>query len=124
VKAECQAAHDYGKPILAFCRVVPSRDAEAVDLLRSLDVKYDNFVNAIELRERIRKSLGLEILRLIRSEGQMIGGHGDKIARLRRFAKERTVVRVSPLIPPCQYDEFRVAETTSELVTLIKAVIA
>src|SRR5258708_39785619 len=65
VKDEYDAARDHGKSMLVFCKDQPSRDAEVSELLRSLNTKYDSFVNAVELREKIRRSLGMEFLSLI-----------------------------------------------------------
>jgi hypothetical protein len=58
VKDEYETARDYRKPMLVFCKAALSRGPEAEDLLRSLDAKYDSFVNAVELREKIRSRLG------------------------------------------------------------------
>ncbi len=43
VQDEYNAARDHGKPILAFSKRVASRDANAEELLRTLDSKYDSF---------------------------------------------------------------------------------
>lgn len=120
VKAECQTARDYGKPILAFRKEVLSRLPEAEELLRSLGRKWDSFADAVELREHLRTALGMELLRLIRGDGRETEGHGDRVARLRRFVADRTVVRVSPLVPEIDHDLFSVTDVQAQTVVLKK----
>ena len=45
---------------------------------------------------------------------------GDREAQLRAFAGKRRIVRVSPLVPPIQHNQFIVCEATSETVRLEK----
>jgi hypothetical protein len=58
VHDEVQVARDYRKPMLVFRKEVVAVTADAEGLLRSIHVKYDAFTNAVELREKIRVSLG------------------------------------------------------------------
>jgi hypothetical protein len=44
VKDEYQAACDYGKARLVFCKELAARKPETDELLRSLNIKYDLFV--------------------------------------------------------------------------------
>jgi hypothetical protein len=120
VRAECETARDHGKPMLVFCKAVTERAPEAEALLRSLNIKYDSFVNAVELGEKIRKALGIHILQLVRRETEEIEHPGDRTAKLRQFARNRTVVRVSPLIPPLQFDRFSVTEANDGTLRLEK----
>ena len=120
VKAECQTALDYGKPILAFRKEVSSRLPDAEELLRSLGSKWDSFTDAVELREHLRTAIGMELLRLIRGDGQQAEGNGDRVARLRRFASDGTAVRVSPLVPEVEHGLFSVTEVQAQTVVLKK----
>jgi hypothetical protein len=67
--------------------------------LRSLNLKYDQFSTAAELREKIRKALGIHVLHLILGEGWETQRSGDRIAQLQMLARTRSVVRISPLVP-------------------------
>jgi hypothetical protein len=101
VRAEVQVASDYRRPMLVFCKDGSARRPEAGDLLRSLDVKYDSFANAVELQQKVRMSLGHRLLSLIRGEDAAPGQLGDRIARLRGFARQRRTVRILPTVPTC-----------------------
>jgi hypothetical protein len=120
VKAEYDTARDHGKPILVFCKAVAVREPETDVLLRSLNAKYDPFVNAVELREKIRKALGVHLLSLIHGEHGNAELLGDRIGQLRSFARTGTVVCVSPLTPTFQYDRFRVTDVPSGTLVLKK----
>src|SRR6266851_4510710 len=101
VRDECDAARDHGKSMLVFCKDEPSRDADVSELLRALNAKYDIFVNAVELGEKIRQSLGKELLSLIRGESGEAIRPGDRIARLRNYARNHIAVQILPLLPRC-----------------------
>jgi hypothetical protein len=119
-RAEYDTALDYGKPILVFCKEGVAREPEAAQLMGALNSKYDRFANAVEVREKLRTALGHELLRLIRGDASDGERPGDRIAQLRRLAKDRAVVRVSPLVPHIQYDRFRVSEIPPGTVILDK----
>lgn len=120
VKAEFDTARDHGKPMLVFAKAVPSREPDADQLLHSADVKYDTFVNATELREKLRRSLGGHLLTLIRGDGEQAFGTGDRLAQLRAYARNRTLVRILPMIPDCQCNTFRAKLVDSGVITLEK----
>lgn len=52
--------------MLVFAKDVEQRDVDANQLLHSANVKYDWFLNAAELREKLRRALGNHLLRLVR----------------------------------------------------------
>jgi hypothetical protein len=112
VREECDTAHDYGKPILAFAKDVPEREPEAVQVLRLLDAKYAPFTDAADLREKVRVALGEQILRWAKQEGTGPRRPGDRVAQLRALARRRAIVRVSPIVPQPQYDQFIVVGVT------------
>lgn len=120
VKAECQTALDYRKPILAFRKNVPSGHSDGDELLRSLGSKWDSFTHAAELREQLRTAVGMELLRLIRSDDQPVDGQGSRVARLRRLASDGTGVRISPLVPDAANALFSVAEVQPQMVVFEK----
>jgi hypothetical protein len=120
VKAEFEAARDHGKPMLVFAKAVPSREPDADRLLHSANVKYDTFVNATELHEKLRRSLGAHLLTLIRGDGDQSFGPGDRAAQLRAYARNYTPVRILPMIPDYQYNAFRVKSLDSGVVTVEK----
>jgi hypothetical protein len=121
VKKEFDTARDHGKPILTFCKSADSRDAETEVLLRSLNAKYDPFENAFELREKLRKSLGLHLLSLIRGdEAGLLIRPGDRIARLRKYALEHKKVNVLPTVPACEYNSFTVSAVEATTVVFHK----
>ena len=120
VKAEFDTARDHGKPMLVFAKDVPSREPDADQLLHSANVKYDKFVNATELREKLRRSLGGHLLTLIRGDGEQSFGPGDRAAQLRAFARNHTAVSILPMVPECQYNSFHVKSVESGVVTLNK----
>jgi hypothetical protein len=120
VRDEYDAARDHGKSMLVFCKNMPSRHAEASELLRSLNAKYDDFVNAVELREKVRKSLGMQILGLIRNESGDAIRAGDRIAQLRRYSRDQFAVRILPLVPRCPFNSFRVTKVDSASVAFEK----
>ena len=120
VKAEFDTALDHGKPMLLFAKVMPSRELEADQVLHSANVKYDLFVNATELREKLRRSLGVHLLTLIRGEGEQSFGPGERAAQLRGYARYHTPVRTLPMIPDCPYNSFHVKSINSGVITLEK----
>lgn len=120
VKAEFDTARDHGRPMLLFAKGVQSREPEAAQLLHSANVKYDTFVNATELREKLRRSLGQHLLTLIRGDAEQSFGPGDRGAQLRAYARNHTAVRILPMIPECQYNSFHVKSVDSGVVTLEK----
>jgi hypothetical protein len=120
VKSEFDVARDHGKPILVFAKEVPARSPEADQVLNSANVKYDLFADATELREKLRRSLGTHLLKLIRGDGERSFGVGDRGAQLRAFARNHTAVQVSPLLPDCQFNRFRVRSVDAGVVTLEK----
>lgn len=124
VQEEYRIACEHGKPMLIFCKDVATRKLETAELLRSIAVKYDAFANAVELREKIRRSLGQHLLQLIRGEAGGGNQLGDRIARLRRFSSERKLVAILPTVPRSQYNSFTVEEVKSTSVTFQKNGIA
>jgi hypothetical protein len=120
VKAEFDTARDHGKPMLVFAKAVPARDAAADHVLHSANVKYDAFVNATELREKLRRSLGGHLLTLIRGDGEQFFGPGDRAAQLRAYARNHTAVRVVPLLPDYPHNSFQVRSVDAGVVTLEK----
>ena len=120
VDDEFNAARDHNKPVLAFSKSLPSRDPGVEALLRSLNAKYDPFANAVELRDKVRKSLGRHVLSLIRGEGGESVRPGDRLARLRSYARNNTHVKILPLLPAYQYNSFRVTDVGTGTVTFHK----
>jgi hypothetical protein len=120
VRAELETARDHGKPMLVFAKDVSSREPQADALLHSANVKYDTFVNAPELREKLRRSLGAHLLSLIRGDGTQTFGPGDRAAQLRAYARGNTAVRILPMVPECQYNSFHVKSVDCGIVTLEK----
>jgi len=118
VKAEFDTARDHGKPMLVFAKAVPAREPEADQLLHAANVKHDTFVNATELHEKLRRSLGEHLLTLIRGNGEQPFGPGDRAAQLRTYARNHTAVWVSPLLPEGADRSFRVRSVDAGLVTL------
>jgi hypothetical protein len=95
---------------------VPARAPETQELLRTIDVKYDPFVNAVELAEKVRTSLGHHLLGLVRGEPVQTGHIGDRLAQLRAFARKRRTVSILPTVPACQYNSFTVEEVNASQV--------
>jgi hypothetical protein len=120
VKAEFETARDHGKPMLVFAKALPSREPDADRVLHSANVKYDTFVNATELREKLRRSLGIHLLALIRGDGEQSFSPGDRLAQLRAYARNYTPVRILPMVPDYQYNAFRVKSIDSGVVTVEK----
>jgi hypothetical protein len=121
VREEFDTARDHEKPILAFVKNFPQREAGAAEVLALLDAKYDTFTEATELRDKIRSAVGKEILRRARGDGKAHGSvNSDIAATLRAFSRTRRVVRVAPLFPRCEYDLFTVRSVQSDAVTLHK----
>jgi hypothetical protein len=121
VKDEYDVARDHGKPMLVFCKTVPSQDPEVDELLRSLNAKWESFVNAAELREKIRKALGLHLLSLVRHQDENAIRHGDRIAMLRSYVKTRRELRVHPTVPQNHYNSFTVQTVDGSTVVFRKA---
>ncbi len=120
VKDEFDTARDHGKPMLLFAKAVSPRDPEADRLLHSANVKYDTFVNAAELQENVRRSLGNHILTLIRGDGDESFRPGDRLAQLRSYIGSCTLVRILPMVPACEHNSFRVKSVESRVVTFEK----
>src|SRR5437867_1813551 len=80
----------------------------------------DAFANTAELREKVRRSLGNHILSLIRGDGTEALRLGDRLGQLRACARNHSAVRVTPLVPSCRYNSFRVKAAESSVVTLEK----
>jgi hypothetical protein len=112
VNDEVRVACDYHKPVLAFCKDVSERTPEAMELLRSLDLKYDRFSSAMDLHDKIRTALGRHILALIRGEDAPTNRLGDRVARLRSFKREKRHVKILPTVPMCRNNSFTVEEVT------------
>jgi len=106
--------------MLVFAKAVPSREPEADQVLHVANVKHDTFVNATELHEKLRRSLGEHLLTLIRGDGEQSFGPGDRAAQLRTYARNHTAVWVLPLLPDCPYRSFRVRSVDAGVVTLEK----
>lgn len=117
VKDEYETALDHGKPMLIFVKTAASREPDAEQLLQSANVKYDAFINATELREKVRRALGNHILALIRGDGGEPVRPGDRLAQLRAYARNFTAVRILPLVPNCRSNSFRVKKVESGVVT-------
>lgn len=105
VREEYSIAQEHGKPILVFPKDSQSRGEDADKLLRSLNAKYDLFANPAELRAKLRRSLGLQILTVIRGDGKDVMRPGDRLARLRRYQRNGMSVKIQQMVP--------VASTTS-----------
>ena len=120
VRDEYDTARDHDKPLLVFCKAAMPRDLAAEELLRSVNAKYDSFANPLELREKIRRSLGLHLLSLIHGDGGGALRPGDRLARLRSYARKGIAVRIMPLVPAYQYNSFRVSEVGNDTVTFHK----
>jgi hypothetical protein len=122
VKDEYETARDHAKPILVFCKAGLTRDLDAEDLLRSLNAKYDSFANAVELREKIRRSLGLHVLSVIRHEkDQGAMKLGDRIARLRAYTRSQRELKIVPTVPNRHHNSFRVSTVDAATVVFRKA---
>jgi hypothetical protein len=122
VKDEYETALDHGKPMLVFRKAGLARSAETEDLLRSLNAKYDSFVNVTELREKIRRSLALHVLSLIRhEEDQGTIRLGDRIARLRAYARNHRELRIVPTVPLRHHNSFTVDTVDAAAVVFKKA---
>jgi hypothetical protein len=122
VKDEYQAALDHGKPMLVFCKAGLTRDTETEDLLHSLNAKYDSFTNAAKLREKVRRSLGLHVLTVIRhEEDQGAIRLGDRIARLRSYARNQRELKIVPTVPIRHHNSFRVRTVDAGTVVFRKA---
>lgn len=120
VKAEFDTARDHGKPMLVFAKAVPAREQNADVVLHSANVKYDTFANATELREILRRALGTHLLTLIRGDGDLSFGPGDRVAQLRVLARNRTPVSIVPMVPTWQYNSFHVKSVEAGVVMLEK----
>jgi hypothetical protein len=120
VKDEFDTARDHGKPMLLFAKAASSREPDADQLLHSANVKYDTFINATELREKVRRALGNHLLTQIRGDGEESFGPGDRLAQLRAYSRSYTPVKISPMVPSCQYNSFRVKNVESGVVTFEK----
>ncbi len=121
VQEEFETARDHGKALLVFPKNVSDRQPEAQALLGAIDAKYDRFLTTEELRGKLRVALGHEILRRTKGEG-LLAAEGDSVpATLRKYASARQRVRVSPLVPACQYDIFSVEKLEGSAVTLNKS---
>jgi hypothetical protein len=120
VRDEYDTARDHGKPMLLFTKVLASRDPDTDQLLRSANVKYDTFANATELREKVRRAIGDHILTLIRGDRDDFFRPGDRIAQLRALAGKNTAVKILPLVPAPQYDDFHVKGIEPGIVTFQK----
>jgi hypothetical protein len=122
VKDEYETARDHAKPILVFCKAGLTRDADTGDLLRSLNAMYDSFANATELREKIRRSLGLHVLSVIRhEEDQGAIKLGDRIARLRTYTRNQRELKIVPTVPSRHRNSFRVCTVDAATVVFRKA---
>jgi Domain of unknown function (DUF4062) len=124
VRDEVQVACDYRKAMLVFCKDVADRQPEAHGLLRSFDLKYDRFTDAMDLHGKIRVALGYHLLHLIRREEPSNNRLGDRLARLREFKRSRREVRIIPTVPVCRHNSFTVEEVTTTYVTLQKGGLA
>jgi hypothetical protein len=76
------------------------------------------------LQEKVRVSLGNHLLGLIRGEPPSTGQLGDRIARLRGFARQRRMVSLLPTVPACQHNSFSVEHVNATHVTFQKGGIA
>jgi|GEM_PF-1903242 len=103
VRAEVDAARDHGKPILVFVKSMARQTVEVMEVLRQIDRKYDRFENSTELAEKLRRSLGNEILSLIRGEDGSASGSSSKLAKLRRIMRDSREVVILPRIPTANY---------------------
>jgi hypothetical protein len=115
VKDEYDTARHHGKPILVFAKNVSAREPDAAQLLHAADVKYDTFINAAELREKVRRSLAYHILTLIRGGEDESFRSRDLLAELRASA-----VRITPMVPAPQYDSFWIKSVQPGVITLEK----
>jgi len=120
VKDEYDTARDHGKPMLLFAKVAVSREPDADQLLHSANVKYDTFMNAAELREKVRRALGNHLLSQIRGDGEESFRPGDRLAQLRSYVRNYTPLKILPMVPDCQYNSFRVKNVESGVVTFEK----
>lgn len=120
VREEFDIARDHGKPILAFAKEVSGRNPEAAAVLDILNAKYDRFTDAEDLGLKVKAALGQEILRRAKPVISEPFQSGDRLGKLRAFARKRTIVRISPMIPPCQYDQFSVVHVNNEALKLNK----
>ena len=118
---EVNAARDHSKGILAFSKAATEREPEAIEVLRLLDAKYDDFTGATDLGLKVRHAVAMEIRR--RAKPDVIHGlrAGDHISQLREFTRMRTVIRVTPLIPQGARDLFRVEDLQADSLILEKS---
>jgi Domain of unknown function (DUF4062) len=108
VKDEYTAARDHNKPVLAFFKTVPSREPDADAIRTAFHAKYEGFDNAVELKERVRRALGLHLLGIVRGDEGQASRQGDRVARLRKFEREHRELKLSPTIPCDHHNSFRV----------------
>src|ERR1039458_32960 len=120
VKDECDTARDHGKPMLLFAKAAASREPDAEQLLHSANIKYDTFINATELREKVRRALGNHLLTQIRGDAEESLRPGDRLPQLRAYARSYTPLQILPMVPACQYNSFRVKNVESGVVTFEK----
>jgi len=120
VKDEYDTARDHGKPMLLFAKEAVSREPDADQLLHSANVKYDTFMNATELREKVRRALGNHLLSQIRGDGEESFRPGDRLAQLRAYVRSYKPLKILPMVPVCQYNSFRVKNVESGVVTFEK----
>lgn len=112
VREELVTARDHGKPVLAFAKDLPDREPQANEVLNSLDAKYDKFIDSDDLREKVKAALSEEIRRRARPETQPCRS-GDLAGRLRDLARGNSTVRISPIVPPQEYDKFSAVRVTA-----------
>src|SRR5260370_26331887 len=89
-------------------------------MLRTLDRKYDLFTNAVELQEKVRRAVGYHLLGSIRNESVTSDHLGDRLARLRGFIRQGHEVKISPTVPVCLHNSFRIEEVTETYVKFLK----
>jgi len=99
VRAECQTALDYERPMLVFRKEVANREPSVEDFLRSLDVKYDSFSDARNLEALVRRGLGQELLSRIRDRSVARDSRVHILAALRRAMREKRNISISPIVP-------------------------
>lgn len=120
VLKEYQTATEYQRPVLAFFKSVFERQPAVEQLRAGFGAKWDSFENPAELREKVRRALGTELLRLVHGEDAEVNRPGDRLARLRALKGENRFIRVTPMVPRFQYDQFRIEDVTSTAVKLHK----
>ena len=106
--------------MLLFAKAAVSREPDANQLLHSANVKYDTFIDATELREKVRRALGNHLLAQIQGDAEESFRPGDRLAQLRAYSRTYTSVKISPMVPACQYNSFRVKNVESGVVTFKK----